>query len=136
LELTFAHFFNHHVSLFWPFHAVHHSQKHLSFFTDFRYHIVEYIVRHTVLVIPFLIFQINTPTIVVFAVFKRWYTRFYHGNIRTILEAACVSSVAQVSEEVIDLTQGILKPILKELTAINTTALEKENKKLLEKSKD
>lgn len=57
-------------------------------------------------------------------------------KVFTILEAACVSSVAQVSEEVIDLTQGILKPILKELAAINTTALEKENKKLLAKNKD
>lgn len=57
-------------------------------------------------------------------------------KVFTILDSACVSSVAQVSEEIIDLTEGFLKPILKELTAINTTVLEKENKKLLAKNKD
>src|SRR5262249_49555733 len=65
--------------------AVHHSQRELNFFTDFRYHALEYLVRSTVLVIPFLLLKIDTPTILVFAVLQRWHTRFYHGNIRTNL---------------------------------------------------
>ena len=79
------HYLNHKVPWFWQFHTVHHSQKEVNFFTDFRYHIVEYIVRHTILVIPFLLLKVDTPTIVAFSVFRRWYTRFYHGNIRTNL---------------------------------------------------
>jgi sterol desaturase/sphingolipid hydroxylase (fatty acid hydroxylase superfamily) len=64
---------------------VHHSQKELNFFTDFRYHVVEYVVRHTFLVIPFLVLAVEAPTIILFAIFQRWYTRVYHGNIRTNL---------------------------------------------------
>lgn len=79
------HYFNHKVPWFWQFHTVHHSQKEINFFTDYRYHIFEYIVRHTVLVIPFLILKVDVPTIVAFSIFRRWYTRFYHGNIRTNL---------------------------------------------------
>jgi len=76
------HYLNHKVPLLWRVHTVHHSQKALNFFTDYRYHIVEYIVRHTVVVIPFLVFKVPVPEIVAFSFFKGWYTRFYHGNIR------------------------------------------------------
>lgn len=79
------HYCNHKVPLFWRFHALHHSQKELNFFTDFRYHVLEYIVRHTFLVIPFLILKVNAPIIMAFVIFQRWYTPFYHGNIRTNL---------------------------------------------------
>ena len=76
------HYLNHKVPVFWQFHVVHHSQRSISFFTDYRYHVIEYVVRHTILVIPFLIFKVNVPEIVAFSIFRRWYTRFYHGNIR------------------------------------------------------
>jgi sterol desaturase/sphingolipid hydroxylase (fatty acid hydroxylase superfamily) len=79
------HYVNHKVPWFWKFHALHHSQTEINFFTDFRYHVVEYVVRHTILVIPFLIFEIRTPTVVLFAILTSWYTRFYHGNVRTNL---------------------------------------------------
>lgn len=79
------HYVNHKVPVLWSFHSVHHSQKELNFFTDFRYHVLEYVVRHTFLVIPFLILAVEAPKIVWFAVFQRWYTRVYHGNIRTSL---------------------------------------------------
>jgi hypothetical protein len=57
----------------------------LNFFTDLRYHILEHIVRHTWLVIPFLMLQVDPPQIVWFSLFAKWYTRFYHGNLRTNL---------------------------------------------------
>ena len=79
------HFLNHKIPWLWELHAVHHSQKELNFFTDFRYHVVEYVVRHTILVIPFLILSINTPTVVIYSIVTTWYTRFYHGNVRTNL---------------------------------------------------
>lgn len=77
------HYCNHKVHFLWRFHSLHHSQKELNFFTDFRYHVFEYIVRHTFLVIPFLILKIDAPIIVAFAIFQRWYSPFYHSNIRT-----------------------------------------------------
>jgi sterol desaturase/sphingolipid hydroxylase (fatty acid hydroxylase superfamily) len=79
------HFTNHKFGVLWQFHTVHHSQRTLNFFTDFRYHVVEYFVRHTYLVIPFLVLRVDPPQIVWFALIARWYTRFYHGNIRTNL---------------------------------------------------
>jgi sterol desaturase/sphingolipid hydroxylase (fatty acid hydroxylase superfamily) len=76
---------NHAVPWFWLLHTVHHSQKQLNFFTDFRYHVLEYIVRHTFLAIPFIVLGLSVPEIVYVSVFLRWYTRFYHANIKTDL---------------------------------------------------
>lgn len=79
------HFTNHKVPVLSGFHTIHHSQKQLNFFIDFHYHILEYIVRHMWLVIPFMILQVDPPQIVRFSIIAGWYTRFYHGNIRTNL---------------------------------------------------
>lgn len=79
------HYLHHKVPLLWRFHVVHHSQRHLSFFTDFRYHPFEYVVRNTFLVVPFLFLKIDPPVIVAVALAMEWYSRFYHGNIRTNL---------------------------------------------------
>jgi sterol desaturase/sphingolipid hydroxylase (fatty acid hydroxylase superfamily) len=79
------HYINHKVPFLWRLHSIHHSQKELNFFTDFRYHPLEYVVRHTFITIPFLFLSINPPLIVGVAVVKEWYSRFYHGNIRTSL---------------------------------------------------
>jgi sterol desaturase/sphingolipid hydroxylase (fatty acid hydroxylase superfamily) len=79
------HYFNHKIPFLWKLHAVHHSQKELNFFTDYRYHPLEYIVRHTFITIPFLVLNVDPPVIVAISVFRSWYSRFYHGNIRTNL---------------------------------------------------
>jgi sterol desaturase/sphingolipid hydroxylase (fatty acid hydroxylase superfamily) len=79
------HYCNHKVPLLWKLHSLHHSQRELNFFTDFRYHFLEYIVRHTFLVIPFSILTIEAPVIISFGIFRQWYVRFYHGNIKTDL---------------------------------------------------
>jgi sterol desaturase/sphingolipid hydroxylase (fatty acid hydroxylase superfamily) len=81
----FQHVLNHKVPWFWYLHMVHHSQKELNFFTDFRYHVLEYVVRNTVLTIPFLILGFEAPTVIVLAFFVKWYGRFCHGNVRTNL---------------------------------------------------
>jgi sterol desaturase/sphingolipid hydroxylase (fatty acid hydroxylase superfamily) len=79
------HYCNHKVRFLWKLHSLHHSQTELNFFTDFRYHVLEYLVRFTFLVVPFLILRIDPPVIASVAIFLRWYSRFYHGNIRTNL---------------------------------------------------
>ena len=76
---------NHSIPWFWQLHTVHHSQKQLNFFTDFRYHGLEYVVRQTFLAVPFIVLQLTILEIVYISVFLRWYTRFYHANIRTDL---------------------------------------------------
>jgi len=79
------HYCNHKVPLLWRFHVLHHSQKEINFFTDFRYHVVEYLVRYTFLIIPFLILKLDPPVIVAYVIFSKCYSHFYHGNIRTNL---------------------------------------------------
>jgi sterol desaturase/sphingolipid hydroxylase (fatty acid hydroxylase superfamily) len=79
------HFTNHKLAVLWQLHTVHHSQRALNFFTDFRYHVLEYVVRQSFIVIPFLILRIDPPKIVWLSLAIGWYTRFYHGNIRTNL---------------------------------------------------
>ena len=79
------HYINHKVPVFWYFHTIHHSQKNINFFTDFRYHMLEYVVRYTILTVPMLMFDIDAKKITYFLIFQTWYTRFYHGNIRTNL---------------------------------------------------
>lgn len=79
------HVVNHKVPWLWELHAVHHSQKEINFFTDYRYHVLEYVIRQTFLVVPFLILAVNTPTVVVVSIFWSWYTKFYHGNVRSNL---------------------------------------------------
>ena len=79
------HRINHAVPFLWRLHALHHSQTELNFFSDFRYHPLEYIVRQTFVSVPFIFLQIDPPVIVAVAIFKDWYSRFYHGNIRTNL---------------------------------------------------
>ena len=76
------HYFHHKVPLLWRFHMLHHSQKEINFFTDFRYHVVEYVVRYTFLITPFLILKLEPPVIVAFVIFTTCYSHFYHGNIR------------------------------------------------------
>ena len=79
------HYCHHKVPLLWRFHALHHSQKELNFFTDFRYHFVEYVVRYTFLIVPFLMLKLDPPIIVAYVVFSTCYSHFYHGNIQTNL---------------------------------------------------
>ncbi|HXI23991.1 MAG TPA: sterol desaturase family protein [Pyrinomonadaceae bacterium] len=79
------HYLHHKIPFLWKLHSLHHSQTELNFFTDFRYHVLEYVVRHTVLIIPLLILKIDVPVIAAVAITQRWYSRFYHGNIRTNL---------------------------------------------------
>jgi sterol desaturase/sphingolipid hydroxylase (fatty acid hydroxylase superfamily) len=85
LCMWIQHRVNHAVPWFWQFHKVHHSQRELSFFTDFRYHVFEYVVRETFLAIPFIVLGVRVPVIVYFSAFRRWYTPFYHANIKTDL---------------------------------------------------
>jgi sterol desaturase/sphingolipid hydroxylase (fatty acid hydroxylase superfamily) len=77
------HYCHHKVPLLWQFHALHHSQKEINFFTDFRYHVAEYVVRYTFLTVPFLVLKIEPPVILAYVIFTKCYSHFYHGNIQT-----------------------------------------------------
>lgn len=81
----FHHWVRHRVTGFWHFHAVHHSQRQMNLFTDFRVHIGDYVVADFLVFIPLFAFNIPAYAIVGVASVRWWYTRFIHANIRTNL---------------------------------------------------
>jgi sterol desaturase/sphingolipid hydroxylase (fatty acid hydroxylase superfamily) len=81
----FHHWVRHKVHVFWLFHTVHHSQKHLNLFTDFRYHVVEYLIGGFIRVSVMTLLNFGAREIMWWLLFHEWYARFYHANIRTNL---------------------------------------------------
>lgn len=81
----FHHWFRHKVPLLWHFHTVHHSQRKMNMFTDFRYHIFEYLVTEPISIIPFFILGFSPPRVIAFVIFTKVLTLFYHSNIKTNL---------------------------------------------------
>lgn len=69
----------------WLFHAVHHSQKELNYFTEYRNHPVDSAIAITVSAIPAFIFIPDVEALAVLVWFRHFHTRFYHCNIRTNL---------------------------------------------------
>jgi len=78
----FQHWLKHKVPWFWQFHAVHHSQRQMNLFTDLRFHYMEYLISRPIVLLPLLIFQIDTVHIIGFGLVSTWQTRFYHASIR------------------------------------------------------
>lgn len=82
--LRWAHHVLHHkVPWFWSLHAVHHSQTELNLFTDFRYHVVEYVVRQAVYFLPAMMLGLKMPELVWLSLILIWHARLTHANIKT-----------------------------------------------------
>lgn len=64
-------------------HAVHHSQRELNLFTDFRVHVCERAINSIFVFIPLFMFQVSMPTDYYIALILGWYRTIYHANIRT-----------------------------------------------------
>lgn len=81
----FHHVVRHKVPAFWRLHVIHHSQRELNIFTDLRYHPFEYLITQTLLFVPMFMFGAAFPVLLAYAFFQQWFTKFYHGNVRTDL---------------------------------------------------
>ena len=77
-----AHLITHKVPFFWEFHAVHHSQKELNFFTDARVHPVDHMIAATIKFIPLFMFDNALPYVMAWAIFETIFPKFYHANVR------------------------------------------------------
>jgi sterol desaturase/sphingolipid hydroxylase (fatty acid hydroxylase superfamily) len=77
-----SHLIRHKVSLFWSFHAVHHSQRNLNLFTDARVHPVDRMLSSTLRFIPMLALANDVPVILGWYIFETIYPKFYHANVR------------------------------------------------------
>jgi sterol desaturase/sphingolipid hydroxylase (fatty acid hydroxylase superfamily) len=85
LAFWVTHVVRHKVSYLWYFHAVHHSQRELNFFTEYRVHPVDDIFLFTIGFIPLFMLEHSFVTVVAIVWVRHWHTRFYHSNIRTNL---------------------------------------------------
>ena len=81
----FHHAVQHRVTVFWHFHAIHHSQHEMNLFTDLRVHWVDHVIARLLTFIPMFMFALTPFAIVSVAVVIEWFTRFNHANIRTNL---------------------------------------------------
>lgn len=77
------HLIRHKAPWFWHFHAIHHSQKRMNLFTDFRVHFGDFLIAKTIMFIPLLMLSFEVPEILIFQLFRMSFTRLYHGNIRS-----------------------------------------------------
>lgn len=85
LDLTqwFQHWLHHNVKWLWPFHAVHHAQREINVFSDYRAHSMEYLVRRPVVLLPMLMLGLEGPAVTWWLLLLTWHTRLYHSNIRS-----------------------------------------------------
>lgn len=78
-----THVVRHKVAFLWYFHAVHHSQKELNFFTEYRVHPVDDLFIYTIGFIPLFMVEHSFVTLVAIVWLRHWHTRLYHANIRS-----------------------------------------------------
>jgi len=86
LMFDFLQWFHHvvrHRGVLWYFHMVHHSQKEMNLFTDGRMHLAEPVIAQTLIFVPMFMFQLDPNVILLIVVFRKWYQRVYHANLRT-----------------------------------------------------
>jgi sterol desaturase/sphingolipid hydroxylase (fatty acid hydroxylase superfamily) len=81
----FHHLLRHKVWLFWCFHSVHHSQRHINMFTEDRVHPIDEVVAMCLIFIPLFMFRIEAPFALYLALFGKWYPHLCHANIKTDL---------------------------------------------------
>lgn len=79
----FHHLVRHKIGSFWEFHKLHHSQRQMNYFTEFRVHPMDYIIATLIIIVPQSLLQVDAPTIVLVGIIVQWHTMIYHSNLRT-----------------------------------------------------
>jgi sterol desaturase/sphingolipid hydroxylase (fatty acid hydroxylase superfamily) len=80
-----THVVRHKVSVLWYFHAVHHSQRELNFFTEYRVHPVDDLFVYTIGFVPIFMVDHSFVSVVAIVWLRHWHSRMYHSNIRSNL---------------------------------------------------
>ncbi len=79
------HLLMHKVPVLWKFHKVHHSQREINFFTNFRTHFIDDLTFNLASVLPFVFLSFEIPQIWAILVIQKWHPLLIHANIRTNL---------------------------------------------------
>ena len=78
-----THVLRHKISALWHFHAVHHSQRDLNFFTEYRVHPLDQVFAWTLAFVPLFMVDHSFATVLAVVWIRHWHTRLYHSNIRS-----------------------------------------------------
>jgi sterol desaturase/sphingolipid hydroxylase (fatty acid hydroxylase superfamily) len=78
-----SHVVRHRVDALWSFHAVHHSQRELNFFSQHRFHHVDILVHQTIVVATLLALHASWTALGVFYVVSLAHFQLYHSSIRS-----------------------------------------------------
>ncbi len=83
LTFWFSHLVRHKLRFLWQFHAIHHSQREMNFFSEYRTHPVDDLFVYTINFIPLFMFEQGLATVMAVVWIMHWHTRLYHANIRS-----------------------------------------------------
>jgi len=78
-----THVVRHKATLLWQFHAVHHSQRELNFFSEYRLHPVDATVHWTLGFVPLFMVDGSFTTVLALVWIRHWHSRIVHSNLRT-----------------------------------------------------
>lgn len=85
LLLYLTHVARHRVPVLWRFHAVHHSQSHLNFFTEERQHPIEVLFARCFIALIFLVLGVPRSLGVPLSLLTWWHGHLVHANVRSRL---------------------------------------------------
>jgi sterol desaturase/sphingolipid hydroxylase (fatty acid hydroxylase superfamily) len=78
-----SHRLRHRFDVLWSFHAIHHSQRELNFFTQNRFHDLDIVIDFTIRALPLLMLNPGWLVIGIFSTISLAHFRLYHSNIRS-----------------------------------------------------
>lgn len=78
-----THIVRHKIRVFWAFHSIHHSQTKLNFFTEYRSHVLDDLLKWTLEAIPLILLQHTILDVLTINRLRYWHTTIYHSNIRS-----------------------------------------------------
>lgn len=79
----YTHVVRHKVAAFWAFHSIHHSQSKLNFFTEYRSHVFDDVLKWTLEAVPLVLLQHGIVDVLTINRMRYWHTTIYHSNIRS-----------------------------------------------------
>ena len=77
-----SHRLRHRCGILWNFHAIHHSQTKLNFFTKNRFHDLDTMIDLTLRILPLLILNASWTVLGIYYAISLAHFRLYHSGIR------------------------------------------------------
>lgn len=78
-----SHRLRHRYDVLWNFHAIHHSQKDLNFFTQNRFHDVDTAIDLVIRMLPLVVLHASWTAIGIYTAISLAHFRLYHSKIRS-----------------------------------------------------